>query len=387
MMARNGRRQRGTGSVEDRGSYWRIRINVNGETHRYRKPKTMTADEVRDFAEEESKRLSSRLDAGLPGPMPVSDLLDRYEEVKVPRKSPTTRRTYGISLAAFRTFFVDQGRNPRAHEIRPGHVQAFLQWRETHQPNGTKCDPLSARTLAKDRAVLHAVFSFGETLEIVPSNPVAKVDVPEGDSREPLILDADQYEALLTACEDRSMLSLYVLVLGEAGLRCESEALWLRWQDVDHESGLLTVETVRKGRRTKSGKSRRVPMTQRLRKALQDHAAKYRMQVYHGERSEWIFHHETDRRRAKAGERIGSLRRGFDAAVSRAKLPSDLNMHDLRHRRVTEWLRAGKPAHIVQKAMGHADLRTTMGYSHLVGQDLMSLVEEPTLEELKEMAK
>ncbi len=96
-------------------------------------------------------------------------------------------------------------------------------------------------------------------------NRSTKTEVPKGDAREPFILDPGQYQGLLTVCEGRPMLWLYVLVLGEAGLRCESEDLWLRWQDVNSESGFLTVETVRKGRRTKSGKSRRVPITRRLR--------------------------------------------------------------------------------------------------------------------------
>jgi len=55
----------------------------------------------------------------------------------------------------------------------------------------------------------------------------------------------------------------------------------------------------------------------------------------------------------------------------------DLNQHDLRHRRVTVWLAEGKPVHIVQKAMGHSDLRTTLHYEHMVDEDLLQLVEPP----------
>ena len=56
--------------------------------------------------------------------------------------------------------------------------------------------------------------------------------------------------------------------------------------------------------------------------------------------------------------------------MSRAKLPSDLHQHDLRHRRVTTWLAAGGDAVKVKEAMGHADLRTTMDYTHLVRENL-----------------
>ncbi len=88
-----------------------------------------------------------------------------------------------------------------------------------------------------------------------------------------------------------------------------------------------------------------------------------------------MFHHVTTRRQAKAGQRIAVLRRTFEKAVERARLPADLHQHDLRHRRVATWLAAGGDAVKVKEAMGHADLRTTMGYTHLVRENLRSLVE------------
>ena len=70
-----------------------------------------------------------------------------------------------------------------------------------------------------------------------------------------------------------------------------------------------------------------------------------------------------------------SLYAAFKSAARRAKLPLDFNQHDLRHRRVTTWLAEGKnPVH-VKEAMGHADLATTMGYTHLAKEHLRSLVE------------
>lgn len=74
-----------------------------------------------------------------------------------------------------------------------------------------------------------------------------------------------------------------------------------------------------------------------------------------------------------------TLRRAFEGAVERAKLPADLHQHELRHRRVTTWLAAGGDVAKVKEAMGHADLRTTMDYTHLVRENQRSLVEgKPT---------
>ena len=373
------------GSIEKRGDAYRIRLCVGGERH-YFTLAGVTKEAAEQFAREKNAELHRRNGKGLPGPMPFSKLLAHYEDVRLPEKAPRTRETYGHSLQAFATYFVEQGGDPAAHDIRPGVVQGFLHWRRTRSPDGQSRKPLAARSLAKDRAVLHGVFSFAQTLEVVEGNPVAKVPRPKGDVREPVILTDGQYEKLLEACEGRPMLALYVLVLGETGVRCNSEALWLRWADLDFERGFVKVESVRKGRRTKSGKSRRVPMTARLREALRDHAAAYRLATYVGERSPWVFHHFLTQRGAVAGHRLQSFHRAFASAAKRAKVPADLRQHDLRHRRVTTWLAGGASPVLVQKAMGHADLATTMGYTHLLDDDLLALVEDAGDRALKALA-
>ena len=87
-----------------------------------------------------------------------------------------------------------------------------------------------------------------------------------------------------------------------------------------------------------------------------------------------------------AGHRLQSFHRAFASAAKRAKVPADLRQHDLRHRRVTTWLAGGASPVLVQKAMGHADLATTMGYTHLLDDDLLALVEDAEDRALKALA-
>lgn len=140
------------------------------------------------------------------------------------------------------------------------------------------------------------------------------------------------------------------------------------------EEGFLWIDSSRKGRRTKSGKGRNVPMTRRLEAAMRNHFAEYRLRTYNGDRTEWVFHHEHPRRKAKAGDRIKCLRRSFLSAAVEAEVPGGFVQHDLRHRRATTWLGAGKSPALVQEAMGHAQIETTMGYSHLAREHLRALV-------------
>jgi integrase len=220
----------------------------------------------------------------------------------------------------------------------------------------------------------HNLFAFAEGLELVDVNPVSKVKPPRYDKRQYPILSHEQYERLLTACEHNPFLQLYALVLGETGMRCESEALWIQWEDIDLEGGFIKIVSGRNEHRTKSGEGRWVPLTGRLRQALSNHSAQYRLRTYAGHRSQWVFHHDYRRRRAEAGERIGSLRRAFGNAVTRAGLPAGFTQHDLRHRRITVWLAEGKSAVLVKEAVGHSDLRTTMAYTHLSREHLRALV-------------
>jgi integrase/recombinase XerD len=375
-----------TASIDQRGDSFRVRISVGGTRHTFTVA-TKSRRAAERFALEKLRELErghERAALGLPTAPPVSELLRLVEAEEFPALARGTREAYADSLKPIRSYFVERLKDPRVDQIAAKHVSGYLTWRRTHRLQGD--EPLSNRTLQKDRAVLHRIFAFADRLELRDGNPVAWVRPPKADGRDPIILSADEYDRLVAACDvdddgrpaDRPMLRLYVLVLGEAGLRCDSEALRLRWEDVDLEEGFLWVASGRadaggERHRTKSGKGRWVPITPRLATALKDHFAAFR---FGG--SPWVFHHERARRQAKAGDRIGSLRHAFVKAATRAKLPPALHQHDLRHRRVTSWLAEGRDVVHVKEAMGHSDLRTTMGYTHLAREHLRSLTAPAT---------
>lgn len=117
---------------------------------------------------------------------------------------------------------------------------------------------------------------------------------------------------------------------------------------------------------------------------MREHFARFRF----SSGSPWVFHHTRTRRHYREGQRIGSLRTAFRSAARRAKISDAFHAHDLRHRRVTTWLADGKnPVH-VKEAVGHADLRTTMAYTHLSREHLRSLTSgtEPTASPVAEAA-
>ncbi|CAN5296233.1 site-specific integrase [soil metagenome] len=370
-MARN---KKAPGHFEKRGRGWRWRVCVGGRYHRFQ---ISTGDrrEAEQWARgkyAELDRQEIRRTDGLPVGLKMSDLIGYFERERLPRLAPGTQGAYGDTLKPVRTYFLQQLSNPPLERIRSAHIADYLDWRRRNRLDGK--EPLHNRTLAKDRAVLHRLFSIAEEKEWREGNPVTRVKPEESDKREPVILSSEQYEALIAGCRS-DMVRLYVLFNGEAGTRCESEALWLRWEDVDLEKGFVAIVSGRAGHRTKGGRSRHVPLTPRLRAALREHFARYRFAAYDGERPECVFHHTETRRHYKAGQRVRSFRAAVSNAARRAKVASGWHLHDLRHRRVTTWLAEGKSAVLVMKAMGHSDIRTTLGYYRFLPEHLRSLVE------------
>src|SRR5258708_2211229 len=171
--------------------------------------------------------------------MSFSELLDRFtsDELGDDGESATlaaaTRRSYRESLGQFRMYFTKQGGDPLISAIKPKHVKTFLNWRRKHPR------PVSKRTLQKDRAVLHRVFEYAIELELLDANPV-RAKLGKVPTRTPVILSNEQFELLVAACADDATRT-YVVLLNETGLRAESEALWLRKDDVDLDAGFVEV--------------------------------------------------------------------------------------------------------------------------------------------------
>lgn len=348
------------GHIERRGQTHRVRFSIGGRRYRLTAP-TSDRRQAERFARTAYERLRDehkrRALAGIVEGKRFSDLLDLFESIIAEEKCAGTIRSYGDSLRPIGAYFVGVlGDKLPLEKVRAAHIEDYVRWRRTHPMNGSRHKAqriaVSARTLNKDRAVLHRLFVVAERRDWVQRNPVARTETVKVDPREWRILSEEEYERLLASCADNPTLSLYVLLLGETGMRCDSEALHLRWDDVEFEGRYVRVVSGREGHRTKTGQSREIRMSARLVSAMRDYFAAHRL----GSPSPYIFHHE------RSGERVQMLRRSFKSAAKRAKLPVSFRQHDLRHRWVTVRADAGDPIQDVQYEAGHAQITTTMLY-------------------------
>lgn len=177
--------------------------------------------------EEDAERSRKGIRPGLT----ISDLLDEFQRYYLPSVGKGTQNAYRDSTDVFRKYFVEMRGDPTIASVGQSDVGAFIDWRRTRRIKGD--EPLGQRTLMKDFAVLHTLFAWAvESREYRRDNPVVKKLRPKrGQARQAVIISDAEEKRLLEACAEHAMLSTFVLLCLETGLRPNSEALWLRWED------------------------------------------------------------------------------------------------------------------------------------------------------------
>lgn len=347
--------------------HWQAQVYVGGKRYRF---SCVTDDKptARQYAQRRVQELQERHNrglAGLPDPIRMSEVFERYEREYGDRLRPSSRERMGHVLAQARSWFVDgPGHDPQLTHVTPRDIQAFLE-----QKRG---EGVSSRTVNLYRANLHRVFQLCvRPWLLIPTNPVAATEPLRQEMREGKPLSLAAYGSLRAECSGEPMLALFVTLAWETGGRT-GELLQLEWADVDFERGQLTfVNDPVRGRQTKGRRSRTIPLSSQALNALRDHGASFRFVAPH---SAYVFKHLRRSRDAEPGQRIERVYRGLKAAARRAKL-EDFRPHDLRHSFTTAKLAAGVPAQLLMRYVGHTDLATTLRYAHLVSEHLRAVVE------------
>jgi integron integrase len=207
--------------------------------------------------------------------------------------------------------------------------------------------------------------------------------------RLPVVLTRDECTRLFDHMEGSAR--LMALLMYGAGLRL-NELLRLRVQDFDFERGILTV------RAGKGGKDRVTTLPRRLQPELLAHRDRLQ-RLYAEDRAsglagvwtpppvahkipsagekwgwQWFF----PSRQTAVDPRSGIVRRhhvqdaAFQSAIrqaaTRAGLVQRVTPHVLRHSFATHLLESGSDIRTVQDLLGHADVTTTMIYTHVMNR-------------------
>src|SRR5512145_358582 len=303
-------------------------------------------------------------------------LLDQVRErLRVKHYSIRTEEQY---VSWIRRYILFHGkRHPR--EMGPREVEGFL----THL---AVAGSVSASTQNQAKAAL--LFLYGEVLR-VDLGWLEGVTTAKSARRLPVVLTEEEVRALLAQLKGVHWL-LASLLYG-AGLRL-MEALRLRVKDIDFARREIIV------RDGKGGKDRVTvlpaklvdPLRQQLAVARELHTADCLAgygevylpfalaRKYPRAAREWGWQYVFPATVVSEDPRSGRVRRhhldeqgvqrAVKNAVRRARIVKPASPHTLRHSFATHLLQAGYDIRTVQELLGHADVKTTMVYTHVLNR-------------------
>lgn len=263
-------------------------------------------------------------------------------------------------------------------ELGPAEVSRFLGWLATERQvaAGTQNLALNAIVFLYARVLEQPLGDIGETVRARRSPHL------------PVVLS--HAEALAVIARLKPPHDLLASLMYGAGFRVV-EATRLRIKDIDFQRQIITV------RDGKGGKDRTTllpaPLVEALRSRIQHIEAAWREQhpFFHvpvsmpfalarkypnASRSlawQWLFPSRDvcmneDGQCVRHHLHVSSVQRAVKRAVAAAGIDKPASCHTFRHTFATELLRRGSDIRTVQTLLGHADVRTTQIYTHVLGQ-------------------
>ncbi len=164
--------------------------------------------------------------------------------------------------------------------------------------------------------------------------------------RLPEILSGDQVVALLEAVKNLKHRAI-LMTLYAAGLRA-NEALHLRLGDIDSKRMMIRID---QGKRLKD---RYAMLSPKLLETLRHYWRESRPDP-------WLFPGR-DRSRPLTRESVGQV---FARARKKAGILKHVSPHSLRHSFATHLLERGVNIRVIQRLLGHRNVRTTEIYTHV----------------------
>ena len=231
---------------------------------------------------------------------------------------------------------------------------------------------LSPRTVKHHHRLLHVIFASAVKWRVLPRNPADAVDPPQFQRKEMNTFDQEGLETFLNSLQDTEYYPVFYTLLF-TGMR-RSEALALRWQDLDLDFGRLSIERSlhHLNDRTfhflppKTEKSRRLvalpPSLVMVLKQLRDNQRAMRLTIGLAvSNNDLVFAHVNGKPLLPH-----SISQAWSRLAKRAGYP-EVRLHDARHSHASLMLAQGVHPKVVSERLGHNSVSLTLDvYSHVL---------------------
>lgn len=232
--------------------------------------------------------------------------------------------------------------------IDPMWLERFEQWMARRKLSGATKNSYRSAVSGMYRLAMRPRW---RAVTNIAANPMTGTERDPVKSRK-ATLTPEQLRAWITAAPPHVGLALAIGALAPK-LR-KASILALRWdRNFDRDLQFITVHDHKTIRST--GEAQVMPIDPQLRAILEPFrlAAKKH-------RKKWVI--------TFRGEPVTDIKRALATAAKSAGIPygrSDITFHSLRHTMATMLAELGIADHLRKSVMGHSDVRTTQGYTHL----------------------
>ena len=362
------------GQIIKRGDrVWLVRIYLGRSADGKRQYQNHTIHGIKKDAQTWLNDALRKQDLGIPTfrtKVTLGDFLDRW--LKTVAKTRVGERTF------------------RDYEWQLGHVKAALGTVRLTQLSAEDIQSLysglSAPTARHFHSPLRSALSQAVRWHLIHANPCDAVDLPRHKASEVQALTREEAGRLMAVerftreddgrsvvVENRyRVLFAFLLTTGAR----PSEALGLKWTDLDFETGMVTIQRTLQWHskklgggyyfedtKTKSSK-RSLPLPASTLQQLKEYRATQAEALLKiGIRTDLCFANSE----GTPILRRNLVRRHFKPALKAAKLSTAFSLYALRHTCATLLLQAGTHPKVVAERLGHSSTVLTMDvYSHVV---------------------
>lgn len=276
--------------------------------------------------------------------------LDHYDSIR--HVKPATHVVWGHTRRNLVGYF---GESKSLNAITEADAE---QWRE----HLVAVEKLSEATIRKRCKFARQFFGFAVKKRLVASNPFAGLKAGNLANRaRDRFISREDAQAVIDACPDAEWRLLFALSR-YGGLRCPSEHLSLRWDDIDWHGARIRVRSP-KTEHHPGHESRSIPLFPELLPYLRDAAE------LAPEGAEWVI--------AKRRDSAINLRTTMMKIIRRASLePWPKLFHNLRATRQTE-LEESFPSHVVCAWLGNSPDVARRHYLQVTDDHFAKAVQNP----------
>jgi len=226
---------------------------------------------------------------------------------------------------------------------------------------------VSQTTVNIELATMKAIFNIGIRFNWIEKNPakdIKKIAIPQ---KQRLCFNEIEIKLILNNC--KPLIKNIVTFALYTGMRL-NEICNVQWKDINFEDRTINILN-KQDFKTKTGKQRQIPVSDEIFKLLNemlDHNSNGNiLNMYDPEK--YIFSFKFGLRM-----RIDYVSKQFKKVLRKLNMNEQFHFHCLRHTAITALIKNNVNINFVKTLAGHQSISTTLGYIHLVTEDLRQAV-------------